>query len=144
MSTTLDKSFTIEIDGKCITKLRKNAETEEEIRWPVETSSSKEAAVFTLKDGYLCSEDLYMGRFFVEPPMFMPMQVFWLENRQHVRQCSFLDEPARIISDPGRMLTALCCELPSPKEELTLIRFPHWFIDQSGQLCPRSAGIHVW
>ncbi|KAH6685113.1 hypothetical protein F5X68DRAFT_210718 [Plectosphaerella plurivora] len=71
--SSLDKAFTIEIDGAPIVKVTDQIRERTQAR----VADSGINAMFTLKEGRLSSDGYHLGRYTIENRSFMPKEVFW-------------------------------------------------------------------
>ncbi|KAF2271137.1 hypothetical protein CC78DRAFT_538812 [Lojkania enalia] len=71
---SLDSSFIIEVDGKPIAKVSDNNEDR------IQAKTGSEAALFTLKDGRLYSDDWILGRAMMEDRSLLPKPVLWFKS----------------------------------------------------------------
>jgi hypothetical protein len=70
----LDTPFTIEVNGKPITKVSDNTDE------PIPAKVGSDAAVFTLKDGRLQCGDRVLGRNLTENRSMLPKPVYWFKE----------------------------------------------------------------
>lgn len=92
----LPRPFLIELDGQIVANPRMSGEMDEYAKFPASIGDRANAAVFELRDGYLGRlggpQPLHFGRFFVEPPLFGPLPLYWIANRDQVRPCQYIGE----------------------------------------------------
>ena len=71
---SLEKPFTIELNGSPIAKIGNNAEDK------TQAKTGSEAAVFMLKDGFLQQGDWVLGRNLTENRSMLPKEVYWFKS----------------------------------------------------------------
>lgn len=71
---SLDKPFTIELNGSPVTSVGSNAADK------TQAKTGSEAAIFTLKNGFLQQGDWVMGRNLTENRSMLPKEVYWFKS----------------------------------------------------------------
>ncbi|KAF2998589.1 hypothetical protein E8E13_006568 [Curvularia kusanoi] len=71
---SLDKPFTIELNGSPIANVGSDATDK------TQAKTGSEAAVFTLKDGFLQQGDWILGRNLTENRSMLPKEVYWFKS----------------------------------------------------------------
>ncbi|CAN9090272.1 unnamed protein product [Alternaria alternata] len=92
----LPRPFLIELDGQFVANPRMSGEMDEYTKIPASIGDRANAAIFELRDGYLRRlggpEPLHFGRFFVEPPLYGPLPLYWIANRNQVRPSQYIGD----------------------------------------------------
>ncbi|CAG5150730.1 uncharacterized protein ALTATR162_LOCUS2756 [Alternaria atra] len=96
-NANLPRPFLIEFNGRFVANPPMDDSMEDlGGRVPAKVGDRKDAAVFTLRDGYLCkagqNQEMTFGRFKIEPLAFMPMPVYWMLNRNMAQPCKYNGE----------------------------------------------------
>jgi hypothetical protein len=91
----LSRPFLIEINGQFVVNPPLDVDMDQGGRVQARVGDRQDAAVLKLEDGILRKADensgpmQFLGRFIVEPLIYMPMPVYWVPQREQVKQCTF-------------------------------------------------------
>ena len=148
-NANLPRPFLIEFNGRFVANPPMDDSMEDlGGRVPAKVGDRKDAAVFTLRDGYLCkagqNQEMTFGRFKIEPLAFMPMPVYWMLNRNMAQPCKYNGEEnsPKLFESSGTLHS--CNHTPTQKfSYLTITRIPYRRATWRGEFGPRNASPYV-
>ncbi|EUC27090.1 hypothetical protein COCCADRAFT_76531, partial [Bipolaris zeicola 26-R-13] len=94
---TFYQPFLMEVNSRFVVNLPQD----DDERHPSKIGDRSDTAVFNISNGYMRSDDRFMGRLVLEPKVFMPMQVVWMKDSQDGQQCqtSGAEEEPKLITN---------------------------------------------
>jgi hypothetical protein len=148
-NANLARPFLIEFNGRFVAHPPMDNSMEDlGGRIPAKVGDRKDAAVFTLRNGYLSqagpNQEMTFGRFKIEPLAFMPMPVYWMLNRDMAQPCTYSGEESspKLFESSGTL--HLCNHILAQSSfRLTLTRIPYRRAAWRGEFGPCNAPSHV-